>query len=124
MKKYSLVDRDIWVGKHQELGYLIYDEKIQLGVRSEFVRVYLLDEERAATFVRDLLRDKLYKIRSDEEGILASKIERYEAKFLRRRQTHCYKCKKNLDSVNFSICKKCGWIRCQCGACGCAYEEH
>ena len=124
MKKYLIGDRDVWVSKHQELGYLIYDEKIQLDVSSDCIRVYLLDEERAATFFKHLVRDKLFKINSDEEGTLRSKIERYEAKILNRRQTHCHKCKKNLDSVNFSICKKCSWIRCQCGACGCNYKKH
>ena len=124
MKKYRIGDRELWASKHQKLGYLIYDEKIQLNVSSDCIRVYLLDEERAATFFKHLVRDKLLKIREDEEATLRTKIERYEAKILKKRVTHCYQCKKDLDSVNFSICKKCGWIRCQCGACGCGYERY
>ena len=124
MKKYLIGNRDVWVSKHKKLGYVIYDEKIQLDVSSDFVRIYLLDEERAATFVKHLVRGNLLKIREDEEVILRSKIETYEAKISNKRVTHCYQCKKNLDSVNFSICEKCGWIRCQCGACGCGYERY
>ena len=124
LKKYPIGDREVWVSKHQKLGYLIYDEKIQVDVSSDCIRVYLLDEDRAATFFKNLVRNKLLKIREDEEATLRSKIERYEAKVISKRKTRCYKCKKSLDSVNFSICKKCGWIRCQCGKCGCGYEKH
>ena len=55
MKKYLIGDRDVWVSKHQKLGYVIYDEKIQLDVSSDFVRIYLLDEERTAAFVKYLV---------------------------------------------------------------------
>ena len=36
-----------------------------------------------------------------------------------RRVTHCWSCKEHLDnSVNVE-CATCGWIICNCGACGC-----
>ena len=124
MKKYLLGDRKVWIGKHQKLGYLIYDEKNQLNVRSDSIRTYLLDEERAAVFLNELVRDKLLKLKKDEEEALRGKIKRYEKIFVNRRVTHCYKCKKDLDSVNFSICKKCKWIKCQCAACGCGFKKY
>lgn len=42
----------------------------------------------------------------------------------RLRITHCYSCKQHLDnSINLE-CVSCNWILCNCGACGCGYEEH
>jgi|AntRauTorckE6833_2_1112554.scaffolds.fasta_scaffold08352_4 hypothetical protein len=39
------------------------------------------------------------------------------------RVTHCYSCKHGLDSRKAEKCSKCGWIMCNCGACGCGYEN-
>lgn len=38
------------------------------------------------------------------------------------RITHCYSCKKHLDNKFDIECRKCGWIICFCGACGCGYK--
>jgi len=38
------------------------------------------------------------------------------------RVTHCYSCKGNLDSDFHIECNACGWLICECGACGCGYE--
>ena len=37
------------------------------------------------------------------------------------RVTHCYSCKRHLDSKVFLECSACHWIICGCGACGCGY---
>tara|TARA_B100000683_G_scaffold251813_1_gene268160 strand:- start:84 stop:461 length:378 start_codon:yes stop_codon:yes gene_type:complete len=123
LKKYLLGDREVWISRHQKLGYFIYDESNQLNVRSDSVRAYLLDEERTAIFLKELVRKKLLKIGKEEEKALARKLEKYEEIFVNKRVTHCYKCKRNLDSVNFSICEKCKWIKCQCAACGCGFKK-
>lgn len=40
----------------------------------------------------------------------------------RFRVTHCYNCKRGLDSRQHAKCSRCGWITCPgCGACGCGY---
>lgn len=40
-----------------------------------------------------------------------------------RRVTHCYDCKKPLDSNASFECNACGWLVCSlCGACGCGYQ--
>ncbi|WP_213948484.1 hypothetical protein [Luteibacter sp. dw_328] len=39
------------------------------------------------------------------------------------RATHCYACKSSLNSAQDLQCKACGWILCDCGACGCGYES-
>jgi hypothetical protein len=40
----------------------------------------------------------------------------------RGRITHCYNCKRHLDNSIDVECAGCGWIICECGACGCGYE--
>ena len=39
----------------------------------------------------------------------------------RHRVTHCWFCKGHLDNAVDLECVACGWILCQCGACGCGY---
>lgn len=41
----------------------------------------------------------------------------------RHRVTHCYNCKSHLDNAISPECSACGWIICECGACGCQYEK-
>jgi hypothetical protein len=38
------------------------------------------------------------------------------------RKTHCYNCKQYLDGLRYFECLNCGWIICNCGACGCGYK--
>ena len=39
-----------------------------------------------------------------------------------RRITHCFECKKKVDSAINLECNTCKWILCACGACGCTYK--
>jgi hypothetical protein len=39
-----------------------------------------------------------------------------------RRITHCYQCRRPLDSEVDLECAACAWILCSCGACGCGYQ--
>lgn len=40
------------------------------------------------------------------------------------RASNCWCCKKKIDNkINFE-CTSCGWILCDCGACGCGYYEN
>ena len=39
------------------------------------------------------------------------------------RKTHCYRCKRKLDSATGIQCALCHWIICSCGACGCGYSK-
>jgi hypothetical protein len=38
------------------------------------------------------------------------------------RETHCYKCKRNIDNKNLFECSSCGWIICKCWSCGCWFS--
>jgi len=40
-----------------------------------------------------------------------------------KRITHCYSCKKGLDSEVDIQCALCKWLICSCGACGCGFKK-
>ena len=41
----------------------------------------------------------------------------------RRHHVQCYACHTGLDSAVDLECVRCGWILCNCGACGCGYRR-
>ena len=45
-----------WGGMHRELGLLIYDPHGQQRLAADKVRLYVVAEQRLATFVKDLVR--------------------------------------------------------------------
>lgn len=69
-------------------------------------------ERRALQIARSQFFDR---IRKDDPGLRPA-TNRF------RRVTHCYDCKHPLDSVIDYECNKCGWLVCDCGACGCGYN--
>jgi hypothetical protein len=74
-----------------------------------------------ATFVKGIVRQRLSESAADEAvDQLAESAEFYLS--LRREYTHCYSCKRSLNSIDFDLCRKCNWIRCTCGACRCGYQ--
>ncbi len=107
---------ELWVGYHQKLGPVIYNKRSQRGLPDTQVRLYKVNECATGTFLKELVRDKLIS----PDDALWDKIQPAISAYIAAiRITHCYKCKQDLDSVEFSLCNKCGWILCSCGACGC-----
>jgi len=39
------------------------------------------------------------------------------------RTANCYSCKNKLDNFKTPECTTCGWIVCNCGACGCDFQN-
>jgi hypothetical protein len=77
-----------------------------------------LDEEArvaARVTLEERHRLQLEKFGKAYYGLRAATGER------RRRETHCYACKDALDNTIQVECVSCGWILCNCGACGCTY---
>jgi hypothetical protein len=122
MKRFIRRDLEVWAGVHPKMGVLIYDPRAQVAVPDDKVRLYVCSERRTATFLKTIVRDRLAQGASASENVemLQGAVEVYSA--LRGRFTHCYSCKRNLNSIEFQLCDACGWIRCECGACGCDYE--
>lgn len=123
MKKIDHSQRAVWVGMHPKLGALVYDELCQQRLRSGQVRLFKLEERAASTFLKDIVRTQLVEpTRADWERI-EPQVDRYLLMVLKPRSTHCYRCKLPLDSVDFTQCPECQWLRCECGACGCEYRR-
>ena len=40
------------------------------------------------------------------------------------RYTHCFQCKKNINSQQWDVCDSCKGIVCNCGSCFCSWEGH
>ena len=40
------------------------------------------------------------------------------------RETHCFQCKENINSIQWLECHQCGGIVCSCGSCFCSWEGH
>jgi hypothetical protein len=116
LKRFAREDVEIWVGSHHSMGVLVLDPRAQLKVPMDKVRLYVIAQRRMATFLKEIV---LRSLSTDAEEDLNSGANVYFA--LRGRFTHCYDCKRDLNSIDFSVCSECGWIMCICGACGCGY---
>jgi hypothetical protein len=60
-----------------------------------------------------------HRRRLERLGLAYSGARKSTGKVLR--VTHCWDCKKHLDNSIELECNSCGWILCECGACGCGY---
>ena len=90
--------------------------------------------EKVKDEVRDFLKDQknIEKIiKTNHEKFLKQKgienperIGIFENKITtQKRVTYCWNCKEGLSSYKDYSCKKCRWLLCTCGACGCAYSR-
>ncbi len=121
MKRFIGDGVEVWVGILPKLGVVVYDPRSQEGVPANRVRLYVRDQERMATFVKDIVRDRLAEGADlESDGKITEPAEFYLS--LRRRYSHCFICTRSLNSVDFAVCRSCGWIRCACGACGCNFH--
>ena len=39
------------------------------------------------------------------------------------RETHCFHCKKNINSQQWDVCDACKGIVCSCGSCFCSWDR-
>lgn len=120
MKRFARDGSEVWVGVLPKLGVVVYDPRSQEGVPANRVRLYVRDQERMATFAKDIARARLAEFARETDGELAEPAEFYLS--LRRRDTHCFECKQSLNSLDFEVCSRCRWISCACGACGCSFR--
>jgi hypothetical protein len=87
------------------------------------------------TYIKEQLElEELFKNRQKNKEIVA-KNQKYLEKIGKifwgvkvnstkeHRNTHCYLCKKTLDSSSHIECSVCGWLICECGACGCGFNQ-
>ena len=122
MKHVIYGDRELWVGVHKKLGAIIFDPVAQGGIAGSEVRLFKIEDQSSATFIKSFLANSFRKFNEAEWQEIESSVSDYSNSQANRRVTHCFKCKAELNSVDFSFCKKCKWIKCFCGACGCSYD--
>ena len=127
MKKINYSKRALWMGTHKNMGGFIYDSTTQKGVKTgEEVRLYKLKEKKMGLFAL-AVKTKIVKMNSKQE-LEHKPLVDYYLKLLEKREkarhTHCFGCKEDINSVDWSICRKCKWIRCNCGACGCSWQGY
>lgn len=67
--------------------------------------------------------EQRHKQRLDQMGLFYGGV-RALTTGRRQRNAHCYECKEPLNSLAKFECEQCGWILCDCGACGCGYGGH
>jgi hypothetical protein len=141
-------DKDrFWVGRHQSRG-LILVELSNISEEDTFP-VFFVEQDRIAICKRSIMRkfssasnvtpdeieasvqayltigDRELEKRHNEflaKHNLAPASVRKRDKTLPIRVTHCWSCKSQLNSVTDLECAVCGWILCECGACGCPYK--
>lgn len=121
MKRVEHAQRPVWVGTHFALGALLYDEQCQRGLPANEVRLFKLQERQSATFLKDVVRAALAPPAPAEWARIEPLVDRYLLMVLKQRSTHCYRCRRGLDTVNFDQCPECQSLRCECDACGCGY---
>lgn len=141
----SLDDANFWVGRHATRGLVVIPRNAFLP-NLERLEVYFVDQNRVADCGAEIIRSyTTEKDISPDEASTAlrafityrnQELEEKNKHFLERRGksfagtrirpkeqlrrvTHCYHCKRPLDSSMNLECVACGWILCQCGACGC-----
>ena len=131
-------DRFLWAGVHERKGSFIYDPSFQHRVPRDQVCLYLVNEKRFAKFKRAIIRKRLVQeLDSGTQRSLRELISHYIDDKLssltptpkslagrkRFRSTHCYACQQHLNSDKNTKCEGCGWLICNCGACGCPYAS-
>ena len=81
----------------------------------------LLEEEEARRRAEVWLQER-HKQRLSRLGIAYHGVRQASGNSSPTRVTHCYVCRKPLNSSVDIECVSCGWIICQCSACGCGYH--
>ena len=115
---------NVFFGLHKDLGGIIFDKIYQEGIdKNNEVRLYILDENRMGVFTH-FVKSQITKPSQNDINFYQNKIDLLLNAKNKMRKTHCYNCKININSISFSLCKKCKWIKCSCKACGCEYNQN
>ena len=114
-----------------ELASRVFEEHItELTLPSDLAEKVLVYEQQKQA----LAKQRQEEVRRQEEEVLVAKHRRHMAQVgvpyrgMRKRvgenirKTHCWKCKMPIDNAKFDECITCGWIICDCGACGCGFS--
>ena len=117
MEKFSfLKNREYWVGLNAKYGLFLYDPKDQDGIESEKVRLFKENRGQSEIFYKEMVRENLVPYDEKHLPRMQKVVREYDQR--KYRYTHCWSCKRNINSVDDPTCEECGWIICgTCGAC-------
>jgi len=104
---------------HPKLGPVIYDPVAQMGLAPEQVRLFKVGSMGATTFLRSIVSNDLTDCTETQGVEYAEVLNTYRTARGARRKPYCEKCRRHFGSVDFTVCKDCGAIRCTCGTCSC-----
>jgi hypothetical protein len=136
----NIENSKLWVGEING-ETVVLDEA--LSDSGSAVTYWLLSEDRFVEFDQNQAKASANKLGGEgiEEAIenyRRSVVVRHRLRFQRMgkkysgirksnrrvpRETHCWSCKRTLTSEGFPECVECGWILCECGACGCGRRQ-
>ncbi|RZD22224.1 hypothetical protein [Pseudoalteromonas sp. MEBiC 03485] len=111
MFKFTVDEKDYWVGYHDTLGYLIYAPYLQVSVDENFVILFSSVHKRNVKVKKDIIRTKL--IHTDKVDMLVSykvlkqfifRISKY-----RKKPTISYFASLNSKGAVFHR-ENCGWL--------------
>ena len=112
-----------WIGHHRQLGLLIFDPHAQREVETGKVRLFSVTEHESRLFMLNMARTRpLWSSPDDHLEEMRKAVIEYGRARERQRETHCHWCRRDINSLDFSLCIRCRWIRCACGHCGCRYR--
>ena len=111
------------IGHHRQMGLLIFDPHAQREVETGKVRLFNVTHHESRLFMLNMAgTGSLWSSPGDHIEQMRKAVIEYGRARERQRETHCYWCRRDINSVDFSFCTRCGWIRCACGYCGCRYR--
>ena len=135
----------LWVGMHKNLGPLVAHSSQKKIIDSGIgrARFYVCQRKKIAEFEMAVVKQFLVNLGptptwvqdavsiafdgtvdfSKQDFRSTDEYEKLRNSYCAdtRRLACCYRCRKLLDSSLDVIHKKCKWIQCDCGACGCGY---
>ena len=140
-----LADTGFWIGEHSTLGLVLINGAEDSG--GAYLSVFIVTQNRLAEFMRDKVNFRSVNVSEDISNnavtamqvvtraeILDQKHKKFLAKndlapadirrrpeYFQARNAKCFHCQTRLDSSTGFECVACGWILCECGACGCTF---
>ena len=128
MKKLKYSKREVWFGINKVMGPFLYDKGSQKGLEQpNAVRLYILNDKKSSMFEKDTIKKNLIDIDSLLEKKHEPQINNYINVLKKRdeaKYTHCFNCKEDINSIDFTICDSCKGIRCTCSACFCEWKDY
>lgn len=137
-------NKRLWLGRHLGLGAVIIAER-EIRRGGDEMDVYVVSERKLSTFKTKVLRSRIQPNgMTDAEalnalaefdgpvvenhsaylgriGKPAANLQEASSSYLRT--TQCHRCTSPIDTDFNLECAACGWIVCNCGACGCRSSE-